>query len=268
MGEILRYGAYLPQYRAPLGEIQKFFGRPGRPRAKALCTPALDEDALTMAYEASVAALEGGEQPGVVITVSQSPPFGLRKLSATLARTLGLDGATALDVGGHSGSLLDAFAIAGQAMIGHGLGAADVPRVRAIVRRLLGWGVATGVVLGVLLAATSPVIGGVFSSDPAVRAAIAPGVLVLAASQPLGAVVFVLDGVLIGAADGRYLALAGLVNLLVYVPLLWWAAQTPAEAGAPAAVLAIQLAYCVGFYGIRALTLGLRALGTRWMAGS
>ena len=112
MGEILRYGAYLPQYRAPLGEIQKFYGRPGRPRAKALCTPALDEDALTMAYEASVAALDGGDAPGTVITVSQSPPFGLRKLSATLARTLGLDGATALDVGGHSGSLLDAFQIA------------------------------------------------------------------------------------------------------------------------------------------------------------
>jgi 3-hydroxy-3-methylglutaryl CoA synthase len=112
VGEILRYGAYLPQYRAPLGEIQKFYGRPGRPRAKALCTPGLDEDALTMAYEASVAALDGGEAPGTVITVSQSPPFGLRKLSATLARTLGLDGATALDVGGHSGSLLDAFQVA------------------------------------------------------------------------------------------------------------------------------------------------------------
>src|SRR5688500_7129401 len=106
--EIIRYGVYLPRYRAPLGEIQKFYGRPGRPRAKALCTPALDADALTMAYEASFAALEGGDAPGVVITVSQSPPFGLRKLSATLARTLGLDGATALDVGGHSGSFLDA----------------------------------------------------------------------------------------------------------------------------------------------------------------
>ena len=112
MGEILRYGAYLPRYRAPLGEIQKFYGRPGRPRAKALCTPALDEDALTMAYEASVAALEGSETPGAVIAVSQSSPFGLRKLSATLARTLGLDEATPMDVGGHSGALLDAFAIA------------------------------------------------------------------------------------------------------------------------------------------------------------
>lgn len=113
MGEILRYGAYLPRYRAPLGEIQKFYGRPGRPRAKALSTPALDEDALTMAYEASVRALAGAPAPGTVITVSQSPPFGLRKLSATLSRALGLEGAVPIDLAGHAGSLLDALQIAG-----------------------------------------------------------------------------------------------------------------------------------------------------------
>ena len=50
-----------------------------------------------------------------MITVSQSPPFGLRKLSATLARTLGLEDVTPLDVGGHSGALLDALEIAGGA---------------------------------------------------------------------------------------------------------------------------------------------------------
>ena len=119
MAEILRYGAYLPRYRAPLKDIQSFYGRPGRPRAKTLCTPALDEDTLTMAYEASVAALEGAAAPGTVITVSQSPPFGLRKLSATLARTLGLDDALPIDLGGHAGSLLDALEIAG-ALAGEG----------------------------------------------------------------------------------------------------------------------------------------------------
>ena len=81
MAEIIRYGAYLPRHRAPLKEIQSFFGRPGRPRAKALATPALDEDALTMAYEAAVSAIDGADAPGTVITVSQAPPFGLRKLS-------------------------------------------------------------------------------------------------------------------------------------------------------------------------------------------
>jgi len=76
VAEIIRYGAYLPRYRAPLGEIQSFYGRPGRPRAKALATPALDEDALTMAYEAATAALAGAPAPGTVIAVSQSAPFG------------------------------------------------------------------------------------------------------------------------------------------------------------------------------------------------
>jgi hydroxymethylglutaryl-CoA synthase len=112
VGELIRYGAYLPRYRAPLGEIQRFYGRPGRPRAKALATPALDEDALTMAYEAAVAALEGAEPPGTLIAVSQSPPFGLRKLSATLARALGLAEVVPLDVGGHPGAALDALALA------------------------------------------------------------------------------------------------------------------------------------------------------------
>jgi 3-hydroxy-3-methylglutaryl CoA synthase len=112
VAEILRYGAYVPRNRAPLGEIQSFFGRPGRPRAKALATPSLDEDTLTMAYEAAGAALAGGQVPGTLITVTQAPPFGLRKLSATLARTLGLDGVVPIDLGGHAGSLLDGFALA------------------------------------------------------------------------------------------------------------------------------------------------------------
>ena len=56
MAELIRYGAYLPRYRAPLGEIQSFYGRPGRPRARTLATPALDEDPLTMAFEAPAQA--------------------------------------------------------------------------------------------------------------------------------------------------------------------------------------------------------------------
>ena len=169
---------------------------------------------------------------------------------------------------------LDAFAIAAQAMVGFDLGAGTTDAVRATVRRLVGWAIGSGVVLGGVLATVAPWLGAVFSSDAGVIAAVPAGAWVVAATLPLGALVFVLDGVLIGAADGRYLALAGLINLAVYLPLLWWttqtlaaqtlAAQTPA-AGAPAAVLAIQLAYCVGFYGIRALTLGARALGSRWM---
>jgi Na+-driven multidrug efflux pump len=61
-------------------------------------------------------------------------------------------------------------------------------------------------------------------------------VLIVAALwQPVNGVVFVLDGVLIGAGDGPYLAVAGVIALVLYAPLalsvlwfdgdvvaLWW----------------------------------------------
>ena len=56
-----------------------------------------------------------------------------------------------------------------------------------------------------------------------------PVLLVAALGQPVAGVVFVLDGVLIGAGDGRYLAWAGLVSLAAYAPVAlaaaaWWGA--------------------------------------------
>lgn len=114
MPELLRYGTYVPAPRAPLREIQSFYGRPGRPRARALATPALDEDPLTMAFEAARSALAGEREVGAVLLVTQAPPFGLRKMSATLARALRLaDDALHVDLGQHAGGLLDAFALAG-----------------------------------------------------------------------------------------------------------------------------------------------------------
>lgn len=113
MADLLSYGAYLPRYRTPLGEVASFFGVPGRPRAKTLATPALDEDPLTMAFEAAREALGGRTDPQALISLSLSAPFGLRKMSATLARALDLrDDIVPYDLAGHPGSLLDAFAVA------------------------------------------------------------------------------------------------------------------------------------------------------------
>ncbi|MSO44673.1 MAG: hypothetical protein EXQ74_05130 [Thermoleophilia bacterium] len=119
MASLTSYGSYVPKYRAPLGEIQAFYGRPGRPRSRALATPSIDEDTLTMAFEASREALKGARGMGAVITVTQAPPFGLRKLSATLARALRIDdGAVAIDLGANATGLLDAFRIAATLDVG------------------------------------------------------------------------------------------------------------------------------------------------------
>jgi hydroxymethylglutaryl-CoA synthase len=114
VADLLRYGAYLPRHRVPVAELHGFYGRPGRPRARTLATPGLDEDPLTMAYEAAAEALAGdGPAPGALIALTQSAPFGLRKLSGTLRAALGLpEEVVPYDLAGHAGSLLDAFALA------------------------------------------------------------------------------------------------------------------------------------------------------------
>ncbi|ALJ21808.1 MATE family efflux transporter [Microbacterium sp. No. 7] len=115
---------------------------------------------------------------------------------------------------------LDALAIAAQALIGKGLGAEDEPYVRRVLGRTVAWGFWFGVLVGGLIAAASGVIGILFTGDPAIAALLRPALLVLAVAQPLCGVVFVLDGVLMGAGDARYLAVAGGLTLVPYVPAL------------------------------------------------
>ena len=157
---------------------------------------------------------------------------------------------------------LDALAIAAQALIGKHLGAGEPAAVRFVLRRTLQWGALFGVAVGGVIAALSGVIGIAFTGDPALAALIQPALLVLAVAQPLAGVVFVLDGVLIGAGDVRYLAITGVVNLACYVPLLWWVVAAGADGAAGLAWL--SAAFFGGYLAARAITLGLRAAGTAW----
>lgn len=158
---------------------------------------------------------------------------------------------------------LDALAIAAQALVGEALGARDADRARLVVRRSLFWGLASGAAIGLLLAALSPVLGGVFTDDAAVLAILPPSLAVLGLSLPLGGTVFVLDGVLMGAGDVRYLAWTSLVNLAVYLPMLW--AVTAVVPTGVAALTALTASFSVVFMAARATTLGLRARGGSWV---
>jgi len=113
---------------------------------------------------------------------------------------------------------LDAIAIAGQAIVGRALGAGDADLTRATSRRMLQWGVAVGLGLGLLVAAGDPLLALLFTRDAAVRDQLRPVLLAVALMQPLGGAVFVLDGILIGAGDVRYLALAMAGATLCFVP--------------------------------------------------
>ncbi|MGJ7415839.1 MATE family efflux transporter [Streptomyces cinereoruber] len=153
---------------------------------------------------------------------------------------------------------LDAIAIAGQAIIGRYLGADDPDGARQVCRRMVQWGVVSGVVLGTLLVLARPLFIPLFTGDAAVQDALLPALLVVAVSQPIAGVVFVLDGVLMGAGDGPYLAWAMLLTLAVFAPV---ALLIPALGGGLTAVWwAMTLMMTV-----RMLTLWLRSRSGRWI---
>ena len=158
---------------------------------------------------------------------------------------------------------LDALAIAAQALVGQGLGAGNLTRVREVLRRCLRWGVAAGAVLGVVIAAAGWWIAPLFTPDDAVRAAATAGLVVCGLLMPMAGYVFVLDGVLIGAGDGRYLAAVGMFTLLVYLP-----AALAVGAWAPSGTAGLAwlwAAFAGVFMAARAVTTGLRARSPRWM---
>jgi len=154
---------------------------------------------------------------------------------------------------------LDALAIAGQALIALRLGADDVPGVQTLTARLVRWAVGFGVVCAVLVAAGAAWIPYAFTAEPAVRSLITTMLFVLAAGLPLAGAVFVLDGVLMGAEDARYLALAQVASLLVFAVVLIGLMSVW-----PHAVTA-WAAFVLGFLGARGVTLGMRARGRRWI---
>ena len=158
---------------------------------------------------------------------------------------------------------LDALAIAAQALIGKGLGAGDTGEVQRTLARTVAWGAWFGVIVGAVIGALSGVIGLLFTGDPALAALIQPALLVLAVAQPLCGVVFVLDGVLIGAGDAKYLAFAGVLNLVPFVPALVILAVLGVSGAAGLAWLS------VAFFGVymlaRLATLGWRVRGAAWM---
>ncbi|MYS91511.1 MULTISPECIES: MATE family efflux transporter [Streptomyces] len=153
---------------------------------------------------------------------------------------------------------LDAIAIAGQAIIGRYLGAGDAQGARDACRRMVEWGIAVGVVLGILVVITRPAFLPLFTSDATVKDVALPALLIVALSQPISGIVFVLDGVLMGAGDGPYLAWAMLLTLAVFTPV---ALLVPVLGGGLTALWATMTLMMT----VRMLTLWLRTRSGRWI---
>ncbi|MDQ2757808.1 MAG: MATE family efflux transporter, partial [Actinomycetota bacterium] len=126
----------------------------------------------------------------------------------------------------------------------------------------VGAGVGTGAVVLVL----SPVIGRAFSPDPQVVSAAAGAFVVIAIAQWLSGYVFVVDGVLMGAGDTRWLAVAMVAALVVWAPLVLALSRSGAVllGGAGSPVAGLWVWFGAGFMALRAVSLWWRFRGDGW----
>ena len=150
--------------------------------------------------------------------------------------------------------VLDAIAIAGQIIVARSLGRGAAGEAVDAARRMLVWATVAGIGFAAALLATIDLVPHAFTDDPAVIAQ-AQGIWPLfALMQPAAAIVFALDGILIGAGDTRYLAWAMVASFAVFTPI--------ALAAKDLRVLWFGL---LALMGVRLLTTAARFAGRRWV---
>jgi len=181
---------------------------------------------------------------------------GTMALATATAARVGVNAAAAhqvtIELWGFLALVLDALAVAAQALVARYVGQGDARRARAVARRLLMWGLVVGVGLGVLMALGRGVLPTIFTDDTATLATIDNIFLFVVVLQPLNGLVFVWDGIYIGLEAFAYLAKAMVVSMLaaamilLAVPSLGWGLEGV-------------------WWGITALMLArLVTLGVRW----
>jgi putative MATE family efflux protein len=102
--------------------------------------------------------------------------------------------------------VLDSIAIAGQIIVGRELGSGDSDRAYAASERMIWLSVALGGVFALAMLALGGVLPHAFTGDDSVLEETALLWPLFALMQPLNGAVFALDGILIGAGDGPFLA--------------------------------------------------------------
>jgi putative MATE family efflux protein len=149
--------------------------------------------------------------------------------------------------------VLDAIAIAGQVIVGRALGAGSADAAFAAARRMIEWALVAGLLIGGTFLALIDVVPHAFTSDPRVLAQARDLWPLFCVMWPVAAIVFALDGILIGASDTAYLALAMAFAFVVFAPIVL-AANTVAVVWLALDVLML----------VRLATLGARFARRRW----
>jgi putative MATE family efflux protein len=114
---------------------------------------------------------------------------------------------------------VDAFAVPAQVYVSAALGTGDREAARLAARRTLVLGLAAGVALGVVTAALAFAAPQAFTADPAVRHDAVIALLCAALTQPLAALAFVYDGIILGLGDYTAMRRAMVIAIFAFAPL-------------------------------------------------
>ncbi|HEY7629587.1 MAG TPA: MATE family efflux transporter [Thermoleophilaceae bacterium] len=154
--------------------------------------------------------------------------------------------------------ILDSVAIAGQVMVGRSLGAGHADEAWDASVRMIWWSFVIGGVFALVMLALIDLLPHVFTDDPAVIDRLHAIWPIYALMQPVNAIAFALDGILIGASDTRFLK--------------WSMVFSALGVFAPIALLSLHFDWGIvgvwcGLLGLmfaRVATCGARFVGRRW----
>lgn len=122
---------------------------------------------------------------------------------------------------------LDSLAVPAQVFVSEALGAADREHARAVGRRVIVLGLAAGACVAALTLASAWNLPAVFSPSRAVDHQATLALVLCAAQQPLGALAFVFDGLLLGAGEYAALRRSMILAACVFVPFGALALEAP-----------------------------------------
>lgn len=115
---------------------------------------------------------------------------------------------------------MDTLAIAAQALVATHLGAGRADSARAVSVRLIALGLYLGAAFAAALLLLAFPLARLFTESPEVAALGGRLLIWMALLQPLGALAFTLDGILIGASDTRFLAWAMAAVTVVFIAVM------------------------------------------------
>ena len=124
--------------------------------------------------------------------------------------------------------VVDSLAVAGQTLVAVYLGEGCPDRARVVANRLLQLGIMLGLTVAAVLGATAPEWPFIFTKDRPILDSIEQIVPLTVSLLPVNSLVYVLDGILIGAGDFQYLTFAMVgaaaiaIGALLQVDSLGW----------------------------------------------